>query len=105
MGLKQILDQGLQVSWVRYLKKQVIIFINMLRISFIVEVKIQNLAIVDVDVSYLYKKQQAHSQADVRVASLPPPSTPLSGWHTTSEVNVASIAANIPCLSSGAELT
>ena len=71
----------------------------MLRISFrMEEVKIQNLAIVDVNGSYLYKKQQALSQADVRVAPLPPP-TPLSGWHTISEANVASIVANIPCAS------
>ena len=77
----------------------------MLRISFrIEEAKIQNLAIVDVYGLYLYKKQQALSQANVRVAPLPPPSTPLFGWHTISEANVASIAANIPCVSSGAEL-
>ena len=52
--------------------------------------------VVDVDGSYLYKKQQALSQAYVRMAPLPPPSTPVSGWHTISEADVASIAANIP---------
>ena len=73
-------------------------FSDILYISFRMhEVKIQNLALLDVDGSYLYRKYQ-DSQAVVRVALLPPPSTPLFDWHNISDANVTSISAHILCL-------
>ena len=51
-------------------------------------IKTEQLPIVDVDGSYLYRKQQLLKQSGVCIAPLPPPSPPLSGWEVVSESNI-----------------
>ena len=65
------------------------------------EAKCQQLPVVDVDGSYLYKKQQSLLQSGVAVALLAPPSPPLSGWEAVTEGSVATIAKKVPCVTSG----
>ena len=49
--------------------------------------KSEKLPIVDVDGSYLYKKQQHLIQSGVAVAPLDHPLPPLSGWETITQNN------------------
>ena len=53
--------------------------------------------VIDVDGSYLYRKQQRllHSQTSV-CAPLPPPTRPLKGWESVTATNVNEMAKKIP---------
>ena len=57
--------------------------------------------VVDVDGSYLYRKHKVVADAGMRVAPLPLPSPPLSGWESVSQENVAEIAKKVPHVTSG----
>ena len=56
---------------------------------------------MDVDGSYLYKKQKSLLQSGVAVAPLDPPSPPLSGWEFVHEGNVQTVALKIPTITQG----
>ena len=56
---------------------------------------------VDVDGSFLYKKQQLLKQTSVHVTPLPRPSPPLSGWEVVSDSNVGTISLRVPVLTPG----
>ena len=64
------------------------------------EVKSEQLPIVDVDGSYLYKKQQRLLKAGTKVASVEPP-CPLTGWKIIEESNIQTITRCIPVLTPG----
>ena len=58
--------------------------------------------IVDVDGSYLYKKVQQLEATGMSIAPLDlPTSPPISGWETISESNVAHISQKMPCITNG----
>ena len=57
--------------------------------------------IVDVDGSYLCRKQKQPVDSGLTVAPLPLPSPPLSGWESVSQDNVAVIAKKVPHVTSG----
>ena len=57
--------------------------------------------VVDVDGSYLYRKHKVVADAGMRVAPLPLPSPPLSGWESVSQENVAEVAKKVPHVTSG----
>ena len=61
----------------------------------------EKLPIVDVDGSYLYRKQQALLHSGVQVAPLPPPAPPLAGWEVVTDSNVDTVSASIPTVTSG----
>ena len=65
------------------------------------QAKSEQLPIVDVDGSYLYRKQQTITQSGIAVAPLPPPSPPLSGWEVVTNGNVQTMASKIPVVTSG----
>ena len=69
-------------------------------INRIQQAKTEQLPIVDVDGSYLYRKQQLLKQSGVCIAPLPLPS-PLSGWEVVSESNIGTISPKIPAVTSG----
>jgi len=56
---------------------------------------------VDVDGSYLYRKQQTLVSRGAVLAPLAPPAPPLAGWELVSDSNVDSLAASIPSITSG----
>ena len=60
-----------------------------------------NTEVVDVDGSYLYKKSKRLEDAGGLVAPLDPPSSPVTGWETVTEVNASDLAKNIPYVTSG----
>ena len=55
----------------------------------------EKLPIVDVDSSYLNRKQQALLHAGVQVAPLPPPALPLAGWEVVTDSNVDTVPESI----------
>lgn len=61
----------------------------------------EKLPIIDVDGSYLYRKQQALLHSGVQVAPLPPPTPPLAGWEVVTDSNVDTVSASIPPITSG----
>ena len=61
----------------------------------------EGLQIVDVDDSYLHRKQQTLQHAGVQVAPLPPPTPPLAGWEIVTDSNVDTVSVNIPTVTSG----
>ena len=61
----------------------------------------EGLQVVDVDGSYLHRKQQSLKQSGVHVAPLPPPAPPLAGWEVVTDGNVDTISASIPMVTSG----
>jgi len=63
--------------------------------------KCEQLPIVDVDGSYLYRKQQSHMQSGITVAPLDPPAPPLSGWQVVTKSNVQTISLKVPLVTSG----
>ena len=65
------------------------------------QAKSKQLPLVDVDGSYLYRKQQTITQSGIAVAPLPPPSPPLSGWEVVTDGNVQTMASKIPVVASG----
>ena len=58
----------------------------------------ERLEIMDVDGSYLYRKQQSLQQSGIQVAPLPPPAPP---WEVITNSNVNTVSANIPVVTSG----
>ena len=66
------------------------------------QAKSEQLPIVNVDGSYLYKKHHELSHSGVSVPHLDPPSSPpITGWETATEKNVSSIATRLPVVTSG----
>ena len=67
------------------------------------EAKSDQLPIVDVDGTYMYRKQQRLTESGVinSMSSLNPPSPPLSGWEDLTGANVESIGPKIPVVTSG----
>ena len=63
--------------------------------------KSEQLPVVDVDGSYLYRKQQLLTQTGVHVAPLPQPPPPLTGWEFVFQDTVGTISARIPIVTSG----
>ena len=61
----------------------------------------ERLEIVDVDGSYLYRKQQSLQQSEIQVAPLPPPAPPLAGWEVITDRNVITVSVSIPVVTSG----
>ena len=61
----------------------------------------ERLEIVDVDGSYLYRKQQSLQQSGIQVAPLPPPAPPLARREVITDSNVNTVSANIPVVTSG----
>ena len=61
----------------------------------------EKLPIVDVDGSYLYRKQQALLHSGVQVAPLPPPPPPLAGWEVVTDNNIDTVSTSIPTVTSG----
>lgn len=61
----------------------------------------EGLQIVDVDGSYLHRKQQSLQRSGVQVAPLPPPPPPLAGWEIVTDSNVDTVSVNIPVVTSG----
>ena len=61
----------------------------------------EKLPIVDVDGSYLYRKQQALLHTGVHVEPLPLPAPPLAGWEVVTDSNVDTVSASIPIVTSG----
>ena len=59
----------------------------------------EKLPIVNVDGSYLYRKQQALLHSGVQVASLPPPAPPLAGREVVTDSNIDTVSASSPLLS------
>ena len=60
------------------------------------EAKSEQLTIVDVDGSYLHRKQQHLLESGIRVAPLVPPSPPLTGCEVVTEDNIQTIAQKVP---------
>jgi len=56
---------------------------------------------VDVDGSYLYRKQQSLTQSGITVAPLEPPAPPPSGWQVVTKSNVQTISPKVPLVTSG----
>jgi len=61
----------------------------------------EGVQVVDVDGSYLHRKQQSLQHSGVQVAPLPPPAPPLAGWEVVTHSNVATVSLNIPIVTSG----
>ena len=61
----------------------------------------EGLQIVDVDGSYLHRKQQSLKRSGVQVALLPPLAPPLAGWEIVTDSNVVTVSVNIPIVTSG----
>ena len=61
-----------------------------------------NVEIVDVDGSYLYKKVQQLEPTCMGIAPLDlPTSPPISGWEIISQSNVVHISQKMPCITNG----
>ena len=79
-----------------------LVLVIMITLCFrIQQAKCEQLPIVDVDGSYLYRKQQSLMDSGVTVAPLDPPAPPLSGWQTLTETNARTIAPMVPLVTSG----
>jgi len=65
------------------------------------QVKSGKLPIVDVDGSYLYRKQQGLIASGLSVTPLDAPSPPPSGWEAVTDDNVETITPKIPIVTSG----
>lgn len=76
-------------------------FTEALVVSRIQQAKSEQLAVVDVDGSYLYRKQQLVAQTGVQVAPLPPPPPPLTGWESVSDSTIDTISPRVPTVTSG----
>ena len=61
----------------------------------------EGLPVVDVDGSYLYRKQQTLLSRGAALLPLPLPAPPLAGWVLVTDSNVDSVAASIPNVTSG----
>ena len=61
----------------------------------------EKVEVVDVDESYLYRTHKHMADSGIKVAPLPLPSVPLSGWEAVSQDNVAEIFIKVPHITSG----
>lgn len=61
----------------------------------------EQLPIVDVDGSYLYRKEQSLIESGISVVPLETPSAPLSGWEVVTDVNMDTIIPKMPVVTSG----
>ena len=59
-----------------------------------------NLPVIDVDGSYLYRKQQRLGSGSHCMPS-PIPSLPLTGWESVSAENAREMSVKIPCVTQG----
>ena len=73
-------------------------WLNTTNLHRIHEAVAEGLQIVDVDGSYLHRKQQSLKHSGVQVAPLPPP---LAGWEIVTDSNVDTVSVNIPIVTSG----
>ncbi|KAL5517990.1 hypothetical protein EMCRGX_G003649 [Ephydatia muelleri] len=60
------------------------------------EVSASNAPVIDVDGSYLYRKQQQHLPSATDISMLPVPAPPLMGWESVTKDNVDLISTRIP---------
>ena len=60
-----------------------------------------NAEVIDVDGSYLYKKCRRLEDSGLVIASLNPPSSPITGWECVTESNANDMAKRIPCVTAG----
>ena len=60
-----------------------------------------NVDVVDVDGSYLYKKRKALEESGQLVAPLDVPLAPITGWETITENNFKDMAKKLPSITSG----
>ena len=61
-----------------------------------------NVEIVDVDGSYLYRKIKRLETTGMNIAPPNhPTSLPISGWETISETNAAHLSQKMPCITNG----
>ena len=65
------------------------------------ELSKQGAKIVDVDGSYLWRKQQQLKESGVVVENVGLPSPPPSGWVTINETNHKELAKDLPTVTSG----
>ena len=61
-----------------------------------------NTPVIDVDGSYLYRKQQQLSSAGITITTTPAPSPPITGWESVTSDNVSTMSTKIPCVTPGA---
>ena len=61
----------------------------------------EKLPIVDMNGSYVNRKQQVFLHAGVQVAPLPPPAPPLAGWEVATDSNVDAVPESIYTVTSG----
>ena len=61
----------------------------------------QGAKVVDVDGSYLWRKQQQLKESGVVVENVGLPSPPPSGWITINETNYKELAKDLPTVTSG----
>lgn len=59
-----------------------------------------NTPVIDVDGSYLYRKQQLSSAANA-ITTIPTPTTPITGWESVTSENVSTMCTKIPCVTPG----
>ena len=58
--------------------------------------------VIDVDGSYLYRKQQQLSSAGITFTATPAPSPPITGWESVTSENVSTMSTKIPFVTAGA---
>ena len=54
--------------------------------------------VIDVDGSYLYRKQQQLSSAGIIFTTTPAPSPPITGWEFVTSENVSTMSTKIRCV-------
>lgn len=59
-----------------------------------------NMPVVDVDGSYLYRKQQQLSSPGIAFTT-PAPSPPITGWESVTSENVSTMSTKVPCVTPG----
>ena len=58
--------------------------------------------VIDVDGSYLYRKQQQLSSAGITFTTIPAPSPPITGWEFVTSENVSTMSIKILFVTPGA---
>lgn len=82
------------------------LFSNELHLDGIISSRVRTLSkqgakVVDVDGSYLWRKQQQLKESGVVVENVGLPSPPPSGWITINETNYKELAKDLPTVTSG----
>ena len=57
--------------------------------------------VIDVDGSYLYRKQQQLSSAGITITAAHAPSPPITGWESVTSENVSTMSTKVPCVTPG----